>query len=253
MKQIDVQERIIASFHTRSRSYFEDNYGHSKDPNRRRRLAFVQSWLKQNVRPGMKILEVGAGPAVLSESLRDLAASYTAVDLSWDNLRVGRNRVIDLAAVVANATKLPLHDACFDGIISLGCLEYIPQMRQAICEFGRVVRPHGFIVASFANAASPARWWNEMIILPLSDLKKKAVSEEPPRYPRFLTTTSAVQRHFDLARLNVEELEFLNPGFLGYPFSSMQMLQRIETRLHRKAALLRRTCSEFLILARKCE
>lgn len=253
MEQTDIHARIIASFRARSQSYYEDNYVRGKDSNRQRRLAFVQNWLKENIQPSMNILEVGAGPAVFSEGIRDLGAHYTAVDLSWDNLKAGKKRVKALAAVVADATKLPLQSDYFDGAISLGCLEYIPQMNIAIQELGRLVKPSGLVIASFANKASPSRWLEEGLILPLADLKKKLFTNGIPRYPRFLSSATRVKEQFTAAGLHIEKLEFINSGLWGYPLSNLSVLQNLEESLVRKVAALRKISSEFLVLARRVQ
>ncbi|GAB3362703.1 hypothetical protein GCM10027431_01120 [Lysobacter rhizosphaerae] len=48
-----------------------------------------------------------------------------------------------------DVTRLTWEDACFDAVLSGDVLEHVPDYRQALSEFGRVLRPDGVLVATF--------------------------------------------------------------------------------------------------------
>jgi len=182
------EQRIIRAFATRSATYFPDNYTGTISE-RARRYRLVEDFARAVVQPGMRVGDIGAGPAVFAALVEGLDARYIAVDLSLANLLEGRKRVHRLNAVVASVNALPFRDAVFDLVVATGCLEYVLDRQHAINELLRVTKPGGYVVVSFANALNPRRWWEEAVVHRVRRVAKTLMRHEDV-YLRRLTLPS---------------------------------------------------------------
>jgi len=107
------------------------------------------------VRPfasGRDLLEVGCGTGLLLERFAAMCKSAKGVDLSPGMLEKARQRGLDV--VEGSATALPFADASFDVAVSFKVLAHIPDIRTALSEMTRVVRPGGHVIAEFYNPRS---------------------------------------------------------------------------------------------------
>lgn len=115
------------------------------------RWAFEQ----MHLRPGQRILEVGAGPGTLWQenldrvppgcdiTLTDFSAGM--VEQAHANLR-GSDLYFDIRR--ANAEALPFDDAAYDIVIAHYMLYHVPDIPRALREFRRVLRPGGRLLAA---------------------------------------------------------------------------------------------------------
>jgi ubiquinone/menaquinone biosynthesis C-methylase UbiE len=103
------------------------------------------------LRPGERVLDVGVGPGLLAY---DMAATVgksgfvAGIDLSESMLAMTRQRCAEQPWSefrLGDATKLPFEDASFDALTSTQVYEYVPDMRLALAEAHRVLRPGGRI------------------------------------------------------------------------------------------------------------
>lgn len=101
---------------------------------------------------GHDVLEVGCGTGLILRRLADLARSARGVDLSEGMLAKARARGLDV--VQADATHLPFPDASFDVAVSFKVMAHVQDIRGAMAEMARVVRPGGYVVAEFYNRRS---------------------------------------------------------------------------------------------------
>jgi ubiquinone/menaquinone biosynthesis C-methylase UbiE len=101
---------------------------------------------------GREVLEVGCGTGLLLERIARFASRAHGVDLSPGMLARARERGLDVTE--ASATRLPFPDATFDVACSFKVLAHVRDVRAALAEMTRVVRPGGMIVAELYNAAS---------------------------------------------------------------------------------------------------
>lgn len=97
-------------------------------------------------KPGMKILDMAAGPGASSEPLFKRGAEVTSADFSHGMLDAGRKQRPYLNFQWADALALPFEDNSFDlYTISFG-LRNTHKSSQALKEALRVVRPGGRLV-----------------------------------------------------------------------------------------------------------
>lgn len=107
------------------------------------------------VRPfaaGRDLLEVGCGTGLLLERFASMCKTAKGVDLSPGMLEKARQRGLDV--IEGSATALPFEDASFDVAVSFKVLAHIPDIRTALSEMTRVVRPGGHVIAEFYNPRS---------------------------------------------------------------------------------------------------
>ena len=114
-------------------------------------LGQTKRWRKKvtqliDPKPGMKILDMAAGPGASSEPLHKLGAEVTSADFSQGMLDAGRKQRPYLNFQLADALKLPFGDNSFDlYTISFG-LRNTHKTESALTEALRVVRPGGRLV-----------------------------------------------------------------------------------------------------------
>jgi demethylmenaquinone methyltransferase / 2-methoxy-6-polyprenyl-1,4-benzoquinol methylase len=98
------------------------------------------------LRPGERVLDVGAGTGVSTVELGRDRAFAVGVDLSVGMLRAGRRTRPDVPLVAGDALRLPFPDASFDAVTISFALRNVVDVDAALRELGRVTRPGGTLV-----------------------------------------------------------------------------------------------------------
>jgi len=125
----------------------------------RRRRALALSWLEASGLPKTaSILEAGCGPGGLANEVAKRDYHVTGLDQSFDMLlrAAGKRDPVDKhrpAFTQGRIESLPLRDSCFDAVICLGVVAYLPSETTALQELARVLRPGGLLVISIYNRA----------------------------------------------------------------------------------------------------
>jgi len=101
---------------------------------------------------GLDVLEVGCGTGLLLERFACFARSAKGIDLSPGMLDRARARGLDV--LEGSATSLPFPDEQFDVACSFKVLAHVRDIRVALAEMTRVVRPGGHVIAEFYNPMS---------------------------------------------------------------------------------------------------
>jgi len=109
---------------------------------------------------GLRIIEVGCGAAQAARWLRSRGATVVGFDLSGRQLQHSRRiddaTGIDVPVVQATVAAIPTRDASFDLAVSaFGALPFVVDVRKAVAEVARVLRPGGRFVFSVVH---PSRW-----------------------------------------------------------------------------------------------
>ena len=101
---------------------------------------------------GGDVLDVGNGLAEQDPLIADVARTrtLTAVNITLSQLTAGRSRLTEAGAhgVNADATRLPLRNGSFDGLISVEAAFHFPSRALFFAEAFRVLRPGGVLTMS---------------------------------------------------------------------------------------------------------
>lgn len=139
MNQLDFDEKTAKKLEAMYRS---------RDVLRRR--AIVREAL--GAQPGERIIDVGCGPGFyVAELLEEVGSegSVLGIDSAEAMLALAARRCEghqNASFARADATSLPAADSSFDAALSVQVMEYVPDVRSALKEISRVLRPGGRIV-----------------------------------------------------------------------------------------------------------
>jgi SAM-dependent methyltransferase len=133
-----------------------------------------------------RVLEIGVGTGQVALPLHRAGIPIMGLDLSGPMLR----RLLDKAGgaapfglVQGDATRLPLRDRAFGGVVLRWVLHLIPSWREAVREIVRVLRPGGVVLVNhggFSGIGMDVRARMEQIVgrpLPAAGLDWAAWSE----------------------------------------------------------------------------
>jgi ubiquinone/menaquinone biosynthesis C-methylase UbiE len=120
----------------------------------RRTLAgALAPWVLGDADLGDDVLEIGAGPGLVTDVLRTRAARVTAVDIDGALVAALAARLAgtNVDVVHADATALPFPDASFSAAVCCTMLHHVPSTTmqdRLLGEVRRVLRPRGLFVGS---------------------------------------------------------------------------------------------------------
>ncbi|HYN79197.1 MAG TPA: bifunctional 2-polyprenyl-6-hydroxyphenol methylase/3-demethylubiquinol 3-O-methyltransferase UbiG [Lamprocystis sp. (in: g-proteobacteria)] len=141
----------------------------------------LPQWLGQSLgqaaaedRPfaGLRVLDIGCGGGILSESVARLGATVVGVDVTEKNLRVARlhagreGLVIDYR--LRSVEQLAQTGEVFDLVLNMEVVEHVEHPSAFLAQGARLVRPGGIMVVSTINrtwaAAVIAIWGAELVL-----------------------------------------------------------------------------------------
>lgn len=108
------------------------------------------------------VLEVGLGYGSLSQKLAGSGARFCGLDIAPGPVEMVRHRLrqaqLPGRAEQGSILAAPFPDGSFDRIVSIGCFHHTGNMRQAIEECRRLLRPGGSLMVMVYYAYSYRRW-----------------------------------------------------------------------------------------------
>ena len=110
---------------------------------------------------GEVVLEVGAGPGLTTDAIRQMVPNLTAVELDEElaSKLAERFAVTNVEVVCADAARLPFEDDLFSCALMFTMLHHVPTaafQERVFEELRRVLRPGGLLVGS-DSVETPAR------------------------------------------------------------------------------------------------
>jgi SAM-dependent methyltransferase len=131
----------------------------------------VQHYLERRTRfllahcpPPATVLDVGCGTGALAARLADSGYDVVGLDASRGMLEVLEQRAPGIEAVLGSATEIPFADEEFDVSLSVATLHHIADprdVRRALAEMTRVVRPGGHVLVWDHNPRNP--YWPRLM------------------------------------------------------------------------------------------
>jgi len=147
---------VVASADARLRAFYELRAAEEPASDPEALLRFGKALAAAELRPGQRVLDVGAKWGGLGACVREagIDIAYTGLDLSEENVRSAAARGLDVRQ--ADVTKrLPVGDADFDCVFCLELLEHLTSPVVLLEELRRVLAADGRAVIS---VPSPYSW-----------------------------------------------------------------------------------------------
>jgi SAM-dependent methyltransferase len=147
---------------------------------------------------GRRVLEVGLGYGSLAEALARMGADYHGLDIAAGPVEMARHRLAGVPGAQpgqvrqGSVLELPLPDASFDLVASIGCLHHTGDLFGAVQEVRRVLRPGGRLVLMVYNRRSLRR----LVAAPIS-AARPADADEAMRARYDATADGAAAPHTD--------------------------------------------------------
>jgi ubiquinone/menaquinone biosynthesis C-methylase UbiE len=102
-----------------------------------------------------KVLEIGCGTGLFTEKIyKATGANITATDLSADLLNQARVRIPEVNFIIDDAMNMKLEDNTFDVVFGSSVIHHL-EMKKALLEIYRVLKPHGRMVFAEPNMVNP--------------------------------------------------------------------------------------------------
>ncbi|MFH1129367.1 MAG: class I SAM-dependent methyltransferase [Patescibacteria group bacterium] len=122
----------------------------------RRKYNYDAEELKEYIKQGEKVLDLGCGSGRMFEMFLAQDVDYTGVDFSEKLIEIAKNKYGDNFKV-ADILNLPFSNENFDSVWSIAVLHHIPSTelrKRVLSEIKRVLRPNGRVVVTCWNIKS---------------------------------------------------------------------------------------------------
>lgn len=117
-----------------------------------------------------KLLDIGCGPAVMTEEIVGLGFSYDGIDIAEKMVEEAKKRMPNQNFRVGRVEKIDSAENSYNVVVAMGLVEYLDNQNDALQEIRRVLKPGGKAFISVPNWWSPNRMWDRYIISPISKL-----------------------------------------------------------------------------------
>ncbi len=209
----DPQERDVVGFFDAESARYDKAYERPGADGRalRRRLEVVLRLLGDG--PG-DVLDAGMGGGRLCAELDRRGWDVAGIDIASGMVELARARLPHARErlIQASIDELPFVDESFDAVVATGVLEFLGvDLRRAVEELARVLRPRGIAVVSFPNHRAPLLVWRGRLLYPVVRAVKRRVrigNPPPPGAP--LLPLAVLEDALAAVGLDIEVTEALS-------------------------------------------
>ncbi len=173
-------------------------------------------WIDQRAAlPGKRVLDVGCGGGILSESMSARGADVLGIDLADKPLRVAQLHALESGARVryrpVSAEELAEEAAAsFDIVTCMEMLEHVPDPDSTVAACAALVRPHGWVFFSTINR----NWRAFLMAIVGAEYVLGLLPRGTHEYARFIRPSELARAARD-SGLQVEELRGMSYQPLG--------------------------------------
>jgi SAM-dependent methyltransferase len=116
----------------------------------RRQAAVIERWIAELDRTDLDFIDVGCGPAWMSERLTQFG-QVTGTDLAAEVIERARQQLPNLRLVAEDFLNTSLDDQSFDVAVSLEVLSHVPDQPRFLKQIARLLRPRGWLMLATQN------------------------------------------------------------------------------------------------------
>ncbi len=161
------------------------------------------------------VLDAGMGGGRLAQDLDRNGWTVSGIDLSQQMVDLARHRLPQRQESLrqGDIQALPFESESFDVAVATGVLEYATDLRRALLELVRVVRPGGQVVISFPDYAAPYSVVLMRLWYPAMRLAKSVVpfGRPAPHRRTHLPSPGELERLVSAAGLVLETVRQIGP------------------------------------------
>lgn len=104
---------------------------------------------------GLRLLDIGCGGGILSESLARLGAEVVGIDVAEKNIRVAglhaERQGLPIDYRLLSVEEMAATGETFDAVLNMEVVEHVEQLPHFLAACGRLVRPAGIMVVATIN------------------------------------------------------------------------------------------------------
>ena len=106
---------------------------------------------RRHIPGGGRVADVGCGRSLFADMNVPFDFKVFAGDLNYDSVHARASEVAHQSWAVFDAAAVPFRDAQFDGLFAGEIIEHVPDVRQTLREWWRVLRPGGVAIITTPN------------------------------------------------------------------------------------------------------
>lgn len=193
-----------------------------------------------------KVMEVGLGYGTLSQKIAENCAEYHGLDIAAGPVNLVNKRLSQLAvkggAQVGSIKECLFPDATFDAVVAIGCYHHTGDLRRAISETSRVLKPGGMCYLMVYNKYSYRQWLHSPLLtlkrflreeFSLGSIKTETTDKEKKAFDMNLSGDGAPETQFfsvkelyDIMSLNFDQVSLTKENNDQLNFMGRRLFKR---------------------------
>lgn len=112
---------------------------------------------------GKNVLEVGLGYGTVAQRLAESGCNYTGLDIAAGPVQMTNHRLaqegLPGTAIQGSILNPPFEPGSFDVVVAIGCLHHTGNLKLAIQQCHKILKPKGRLIFMVYSAYSYRRWY----------------------------------------------------------------------------------------------